>query len=133
MAFGDATSTSGYLLPMRLLEKNGVPLTALKRYYNAGDANAVVAVVEHGEADAGAAYENVFEVAYRDHPEKTVGMRIIGETEEIPNGIYVARGNMPAAEVETLKKAFLDMNTDPEGRAAMLKAPHDKIVPPDDS
>ncbi len=132
MAFGDPTSTSGYLLPMRVLEQNGVPITALKQSYNAGDANVVVKAVENGAADAGAAYENVFEVAYRGHPEKATAMRIIGTTEEIPNGIYVGRGNLSNSDVAKLKKAFLDMNTDPEGRAAMLKAPHDKMVPPDD-
>ncbi len=130
-AFGDAGSTSGYLLPRGLLEKAGV-FGKLKRWYNAGDANVVVAAVERGTADAGAAYDLVFEVAYRDHPEKTAGMRIIAETESIPNGIYVARGNMPADEVERLRKAFMDMNTDLEGKAAMLKAPNDKIVPSDD-
>jgi phosphonate transport system substrate-binding protein len=132
MAFGDVVSTSGYLLPRRLLETNGVPLTSLKGFYNAGDAGMVVAAVEGGTADAGAAYQSVFEVVYKDRPEKAKRMRVIAETEEIPNGIYVARGDLPLAEVEKLKKAFLDMNTDPEGRAAMLRAPNDKIVPPDD-
>jgi phosphonate transport system substrate-binding protein len=133
MAFGDVISTSGYLLPRRLLETNGVPLTSLARFFNAGDAGAVVAAVENGTADAGAAYQSVFEVVYKGHPEKAKGMRVIAQTEEIPNGIYVARGDLPAEEVEKLRKAFLDMNTDTEGRAAMLRAPNDKIVPPDDT
>ena len=132
VAFGDPTSTSGYLLPRALLERNGVPLSSLKHYYNAGDANVVVKAVETGAADAGAAYESVFQVAYRGHPEKAQMFRIIARTEAIPNGIYVARGNLDPADVERLRKAFLAMNTDPEGRAAMLKAPNDKIVPADD-
>lgn len=132
MAFGDPTSTSGYLLPLRLLEQNGVPANALKRWYHAGDANVVVTAVENGAADAGAAYENVFEVAYRETPEKTKLMRAIGRTEAIPNGIYVARGDMPPSQVEALKKAFLDMNSDPEGKTALEKIPQDGIVAPDD-
>jgi phosphonate transport system substrate-binding protein len=131
-AFGDPGSTSGYLLPRRLLETHGIPLSALKRYYNAGDANAVVAAVENGTADAGAAYNLVFEVAYKEHPEKTSQMRVVARTEDIPNGIYVAREGLPAAQIDALKQAFQDMNTDPDGRAAMLKAPNDKVVPPDD-
>jgi phosphonate transport system substrate-binding protein len=131
VAFGDPGSTSGYLLPRGLLEKEGI-LPKLKRWYNAGDANVVAKAVETGTADAGAAYELVFEVAYRGHPEKAKDFRVIAHTEYIPNGIYVARGDMPAEQVEKLKKAFLDMNTDPVGRPVMLKAPNDKIVPPDD-
>jgi phosphonate transport system substrate-binding protein len=131
-AFGDRTSTTGYLLPRHLLETNGVPLDALKRYYNAGDANMVVKAIETGTADAGAAYNLVFDVAYKGQPEKAKQMRVLAKTEEIPNGLYVARGDMPAAEVEKLKAAFMEMNTDPEGKAAMLKAPNDKVVPADD-
>lgn len=133
VAFGDPTSTSGYLLPKALLEKNGVPLESLKRYYHAGNADLVVKSVEEGMADAGAAYHLVFEVVYKNTPEKAKRMRIIGKTEEIPNGIYVARPDLPADEVERLRRAFLDMNTDPEGRAAMLKATNDRIVAADDT
>src|SRR5207237_8406902 len=75
---------------------------------------------------------SVFEVAYKEHPEKKKAMRVIAQTEEIPNGLYVARGDLPAEEIAKLRIAFLDMNTDPEGRAAMLKAPNDKEVPADD-
>ncbi len=131
-AFGDPGSTSGYLLPRRLLETNGVPLSSLKHYYNAGDADVVVKAVENGAADAGSAYASVFEVAYKGHPEKAKLMRVIAQTEELPNGIYVARGDMLEDEAARLRQAFLDMNTDPDGRVAMLKAPNDKIVPADD-
>jgi len=131
VAFADPASTSGYLLPRALLEKEGV-FSQLRGWRNAGSPTVVVKAVENGSEDAGAAYENVFEVAYRDQPEKAKIMRVIAQTEEIPNGIYVARGNMPPDEVEKLRKAFLDMNEDPEGRAAMLAAPNDKMVPADD-
>ena len=128
-AFGDPASTTGYLLPKGLLDKRGLKL---KRFYHAGDANVVVAAVENRRADAGAAYENVFDVAYRREPEKKKRMRVIGETEEIPNGIYVGRGNLPAEDIEKLKRAFLAMNTDPIGNAALKKVPHDRIEPAKD-
>lgn len=131
VAFGDPASTSGYLLPRALLERAGV-FAQLKGWRNAGGSAVVVKAVENGAADAGASFGNVFEVVYRNEPQKAQQMRIIAKTDEIPNGIYVARGNMPPDEVERLRKAFLDMNTDPEGRAAMLKAPNDKMVPAED-
>lgn len=129
-AFGDVTSTTGYLLPRALLEQRGIFSTL--KWRNAGNANMVVKAVENKAADAGAAYENVFEVVYREEPEKAKLMRVIAETPAIPNGVYVARGDLPSDTIAKLKEAFLAMNTDPVGRAAMLKAPNDKIVPPDD-
>ena len=131
VAFGDRSSTTGYILPRALLEKQGV-FGRLKKWYNAGNSEIVVKAVETGAADVGCAYNLIFQVAYKGHPEQAKKMRVIGRTEEIPNGVYVARGDLPPDAVERLKKAFLDMNTDPEGRAAMRKAPHDKVVPPDD-
>lgn len=130
-AFGDVTSTTGFLLPRAMLEKKGVFGTL--KWRNAGNANMVAKAVENGAADAGAAYESVFAVAYRTEPEKAKLMRVIAHTEPIPNGIYVGRGDLPEATVAALKSAFLKMNNDPEGRAAMLKAPNDKIVAPDDA
>ena len=132
-AFGDALSTTGYLLPRRLLEQTGVKLTDLKQFSNVGDANMVVQTVEDGGADAGSAYDLVFMVAYRDHPEKKNLMRVIGQTEDIPNGIYVARGDLPKEQVEKLKQVFMGMNDDPEGKVVLAKAPNDKVVLADDS
>jgi len=129
-AFGDVTSTTGFLLPRAMLEKQGVFRTL--RWRNAGNANMVVNAVENRAADAGAAYESVFRVAYRKTPEKAALMRVVARTEAIPNGIYVARGDLPDEAVARLKAAFQKMNTDPVGREAMLKAPNDKIVPPQD-
>lgn len=130
-AFGDVTSTTGYLLPRAMLEKAGIFATL--KWRNAGNANMVVKAVENRAADAGAAYDNVFEVAYREEPEKAKLMRVIAQTEAIPNGIYVCRADLPAEQVKKLQKAFLKMNTDPVGKEAMLRAPNDRIVPPDDS
>jgi phosphonate transport system substrate-binding protein len=129
-AFGDVTSTTGYLLPRAMLQKQGVFETL--RWRNAGNANMVVKAVENRAADAGAAYESVFRVAYRTTPEKAGLMHVVARTEPIPNGIYVARGDLPGGTVDRLKAAFLKMNTDPLGREAMLKAPNDRIVAPQD-
>src|SRR5262249_8215813 len=94
LAFSDRTSTSGYLLPRAMLEKAGV-FQKLKGWVNAGDAGMVVKAVENGAQEAGASFENVFDLVYKDEPAKAAKMRVIGKTEEIPNGIYVARPDMP--------------------------------------
>ncbi len=126
-AFGDVTSTTGFLLPKVMLMRAGVFDTL--KWRNAGNANMVAKAVENGAADAGAAYESVFQVVYRDEPEKTKLMRVIGHTDSIPNGIYVARGDLPNDTVKKLREAFLRMNSDPEGRKVMQRATNDKIVP----
>jgi len=131
MAFGDAASTSGYLLPRALLERAGV-FGKLKSWRNAGSAPVVLKAVESRTDDAGAAFDNLIEMVYKDRPREAVPVRVLAYTEAIPNGIYVARGDMSSEEVEALRKAFLDMNTDPVGKAAMRRAPNDRIVPADD-
>lgn len=133
-AFGDTSSTSGFILPRAILEKEGVFDTL--KISNTSATEVVLQSVENGSADAGASYESVFEKVYKDTPEKAKTFRVIAKTEEIPNGIYVARAGLPPDTVEKLKKAFLDMNDEKnntEGFASMKKAPNDKIVPAEDS
>jgi phosphonate transport system substrate-binding protein len=127
VAFGDVLSTSGYLLPRRLLESNGITLKDIKAY-NLTDSAAILKAVENGSADAGASYEVLLDMAYKKNPEKIRTMRIVGKTDEIPNGVYVARGDMPAAEVQKLKDIFLEMNQDPRGKAALKKAENESVV-----
>ncbi len=61
--------------------------------------------------------------------------KIIATTDPIPNGMFVARANLDPATLEKLKQALADINTDPQGQAALKAIPQggwDKLVPADD-
>ncbi len=136
-AFGDRTSTSSFLYPAGLLKKAGIdPDKDLKPVNISGTAG--VLAVFNKQADAGAIYETGIEQAFTDPATKKVDQskvsqfRIIATTAPIPNGMFVARGDLDPATMTKLKAALADIDTNPGGEAAMKAIPWDKMVPADD-
>lgn len=139
-AFGDQTSTSGYLYPAGMMKAAGIdPKTDIKPVNIPG--NAGVNLVYSKQADGGATYETGLETAFTDPVTKKPDMskvnqfRVIAETEPIPNGMFVARGNLDKATLDKLKAALAGINDDPQGKAALKAIPQGgwtKMVPADD-
>ncbi len=139
-AFADRTSTSGFLYPAGMLKKAGIDPDNQKdlKASNSSGTGSVLAVLNN-QADAGATFEGGIVTAFTDAPTKKVDQakisqfRIIAYTDPIPNGMFVARGNLDPATLDKLKAALANINTDPDGQAALKAIPWDKMVPADDS
>ncbi|MBC8495908.1 phosphonate ABC transporter substrate-binding protein [Candidatus Woesearchaeota archaeon] len=104
-AFVDPASTSGNLIPRKMLIENGIdPDNDFSTSYYAGTHNAVLYAIANGKVDAGATGDNVYQRmvdAGEIDPEANV---IIYESEPIPGSPIAVRGNLP----EELKKAIQD-------------------------
>lgn len=142
VAFADRTSTSGYLYPARLLKDAGVdPVKDIKAVNMSGTVS--VNAVYGGQAAGGATYEGGIVLACTDpvtgkvDEAKVKQFRVLATTASIPNGMIVARANLDPAEIAKLKQAVsADINTDPDGQAALKAIPSggwNKMVPPDDT
>ena len=121
-----------------MLKKAGIdPEKDLKPVNISGTAG--VLAVFNKQADAGAIYEGGIATAFTDAATKKVDQarvsqfRIIATTDPIPNGMVVARGNLDAATLDKLKAALANINTDPDGQAALKAIPWNKMVPADDA
>jgi phosphonate transport system substrate-binding protein len=114
-AFGDTLSTSGYLFPASKLMDLGV--ADLNTFYNqlavGGHDNAVLAVLE-GQADFATTFDDARDVLEKDHPDVKDKVKVIGYTDEIPNDGVSVREGLSDEMKEKIKKAFLDMNDNPE-------------------
>jgi phosphonate transport system substrate-binding protein len=129
-AFADRTSTSGYLYPAGLMMEAGIDPNRDVRAVNMGGSASVLAVFNK-QADGGASYDTAIDMTLKD-PAKIKQMKVIAKTDPIPNGMFVARGNIDPAELEELKAAMAVINNDPEGVEATKKAEYDKWIEPDD-
>ena len=140
-AFADRTSTSGYLYPAGLMKEAGLDPEKDVQAVNISGTSSVNAVYG-GQAAGGATYEGGIDRAFTDpvtgkaDQAKVKQFKIIATTDPIPNGMIVVRANLDAGEIAKLKQALADINTEPDGQAALKAIPDggwDKMVPADDS
>lgn len=109
-AFGDAESTMGTQVPQYVLLKAGIRLSQLGHYDHVISHNNVVLGVLSGDFDAGAIKRDVFDdMAPR-------GLRMLAELPQVSEHVFVARSNLPPAEVQSLREALLQLKTSAEGQ-----------------
>jgi phosphonate transport system substrate-binding protein len=118
-AFGDVVSTSGSVIPYRLLVDAGLdPNKDLEWFRYTGSHAATVQAVAAGVADAGSADETVFKSLVADGKVDAAKVRVFYTSPPFVDYVWVARKDVP----EDLQKKFTD---------AFLKlAPgsHDKVL-----
>jgi phosphonate transport system substrate-binding protein len=129
-AFADRTSTSGYLYPAGMMKEAGLDPTKDVKAVNISGGGSVAAVFNK-LADGGASYDGSIERALKD-PAKIKQMKVIAQTDPIPNGMFVARGNLDPKTLAALKQAMIDINNEPDGQAALKAMEFNKWVPADD-
>ncbi len=129
-AYVDAASTSGYILPKALLERNGIKLGEI---LFAGRHDNVVTMVYQRQVDAGATYYSppdpqtgeVLDARVRvraQYPDVLEKVRIIALTEPIPNDPIVFRRGFPAELRDTIVRALLAFQRTPTGRRILYDA-----------
>lgn len=112
-AFGDRESTMSSLVPQAMLQQAGVSLPALAAYDYLGGHKSVALGVLSGSFDAGAIKTEVFdEYAAR-------GLRVLARMPVVSEHLFVTRSNILSDDVEKLRKALLNLKTDPEGMTIM--------------
>ncbi len=111
--FGDVNSTMSYILPQRMLERAGIPLTELGSYKSVeGHKNVALAVLA-GVCDAGAMQNEVF----REYEPR--GLRALAELPLVADHVFVTNARIPSALVARLRALFMQLNELPEGKAIM--------------
>ena len=127
LAFVDPASTSGYLLPLKILkEKNIEPKETMfaMRHDN------VISMIYQGQVDGGATFysppasgeiqdaRRLVKVQYPDVEEK---IKIVELTSSIPNDPIIFRKDLPAEIKTAVVNSLMEYVKTPEGRAIMEK------------
>lgn len=112
VAFVDRYSSTGYLLPSKLLADAKVSVTPLF----AGSHAAALAALKEGRADAAATYE--------DSVKGDAELTVLGKTPELPNEPLFFRAGLPADKRQKLMDAFLSVAATSEGKLALAGIAH---------
>lgn len=121
-AYSDPDSNSGFLYPQYLLTMQGEnPSLYFSRSFFTWAHRKVVEAVGVGLADGGAVDGYVWETLAETHPKLTDATRIINRSGDLGHPPFVARPDIPSAELDRFRAALLGMATDPTG-AELLKS-----------
>ncbi len=121
MAFVEKATTAGYVFPLAYLRENGVADIDhfFGEYFFAGSHDAAIYAVLNGQADVGAAKHSIYDRVRKDDPRVDQELTILAESPQVPsNGLCVRKG-LDEALKQQLKKALLELNTDPEGAGVL--------------
>ncbi len=124
MAYVDAASASGYLLPLKTLNEKKIKT---KETVFAGKHDGVVTMVYQGQVDAGATFyspptdgkiEDARRLVLTQFPDVEKKVRILDLSLPIPNDPLVFRKEMPEEMKKNLVDAFMKFVSTPDGKAA---------------
>jgi len=110
-AFVDPASTSGNLIPRKMLIENGIdPDKDFSRSYYAGTHNAVEYAVANGKVDAGADSDNSYDRMVRAGEINSKVNKIIYTSPSIPGSPIAVRGDLPEELKEKIQDALINMD-----------------------
>lgn len=112
-AFGDHSSTMGYVVPYYMLAQAEVTIDKLRSHAFLNSHMNVVLGVLAGDFDAGAVKGEVFD-KYQSR-----GLRLLASTPEISEHVFIARKSLSADLVVALRQALVALKTHPQGKATM--------------
>ena len=107
----DKNSASGYLYARHIIKNSKLnPDNIFKKVSFMGSHDNVIKAVLSGEIDAGATYNEAFEMATKSGID-TSKLIIIAKTEEIPKDAIATNNKLPKDLCEKLKEAFVSYNS----------------------
>jgi phosphonate transport system substrate-binding protein len=110
-AFVDPASTSGNLIPRKMLIENGIdPDNDFSNSYYAGTHNAAMYAVANGKVDAGATGDNVYERMVKAKEIDSAVNTVIYESEPIPGSPIAVRGSLPKIMKLKIQLALVKMD-----------------------
>lgn len=111
IAFVDPASTSGYLIPMKMLKEYGIDAdNDFKDVYFAGTHTAVELAVANGTVDVGADSDNSYDRMVESGEIDSAVNVIFHESDPIPGSPIAIRGDLPESLKERIKQALLEMD-----------------------
>ncbi|MBI5100551.1 MAG: phosphate/phosphite/phosphonate ABC transporter substrate-binding protein [Nitrospirae bacterium] len=123
MAFVEKATTAGFIFPVAYLKQNGINdyKSFFKEFYFSGSHDASIFAVLDKKADIGAAKHSIYDRVRKNDPRVDKDLLIIAESAKVPsNGLCVRKG-LDLDLKNRFKKALLNIDKDPDGKAVLEK------------
>lgn len=121
-AWVDPGSTSGYLFPRAMMEAKGVTPDSLGQQVFAGGHDKVGVAILQGQVDAGAMGKDSIPRLNSIQPDAEQQIRIVEQSEDIPNDGVAFRKGLPNDTVQKIRQALLKISSTEEGQKLFEEA-----------
>ena len=121
-AWVDPGSTSGYLFPRSMMEAKGVTPDSLGQQVFAGGHDKVGIAVLNGQVDAGAMGKDSIPRLDSIQAGASAQIRIVEESQDIPNDGVAFRKGLPADTVQKIREALLRISAREDGKKLFEEA-----------
>ena len=121
-AWVDPGSTSGYLFPRSMMEAKGVPPDSLGQQVFAGGHDKVGVAILQGQVDAGAMGKDSIPRLDAIQAGASQQIRIVEESQDIPNDGVAFRKGLPAETVQKIRTALLKISATDAGKKLFEEA-----------
>lgn len=121
-AWVDPGSTSGYLFPRSMMEAKGVTPDSLGQQLFAGGHDKVGVAILQGQVDAGAMGKDSIPRLDSIQAGASAQIRIIEESQDIPNDGVAFRKGLPAETVQKIREALLRISARDDGKKLFEEA-----------
>ena len=116
-AFVDKNSTSGYLLPLTMLQEEGINnLDFFSEYIFTGDHDSSFLAVYNGYVDGGALYSRIF---LNEDDARLNDIKVLKESPPIPTGPIVIRKEIKDDRAQKIKEALLSIGEEEDTKDIM--------------
>ena len=114
---GPSESALGYYLPLALLEAHGLSVSSYDNILFSDTFPSILKGVAYGKLDAGFVSSSVLDD--RDNASLREQVRVLLESEAIPQWTVVARPGLRRETITAVRQALLEMGKSEQGRAAL--------------
>lgn len=114
------TALAATMMPQYFLYQHGVKLSDVENHY-VGSQESSIMNVFHGLTDAAATWPPPWEALSQERPELKESLKVIWQTDTLPNNGLIARNALPDALVNKVKLALLDLHKHKAGQEILQK------------
>lgn len=134
IALASPVTSGGYLAQKAYLARNGINIDTDMKIIWAGSHEAAIRAVMSHQAEIGGAKDSVVAKYRRENKVFDTLIEIIDETPKkgFPDNTFAVRNGLEQAKINALKKALLQMHSDPEGKKVLSRFGAVRFIPTSD-
>lgn len=133
VAYPAPTAVAATLLPQWDLSRTGLVIGRDVKSRYVGSQESALLNVWTGDTAAAGTWPQPWRAFQQTHPEKAAALHVLWRTGTLPGNAVMVRDDLPAAQVERLRRTLLALHEDADGRRALAAAGTARFNPADDA